>query len=68
MGLSTPDAIKRLWDFNPAFGGPIKRDKVWFHSTMRLTGAASYASLFHNKNAGNPNVWTYEARHQPPRL
>ncbi len=59
-GLGTPDAIKRLWDFNPAFGGPLKRDKIWFHTTMRLTGAASYASLFHNKNAGNPNAWTYE--------
>ena len=59
-GLANPDAIKRLWDFNPAFGGPIIRDKIWFHSTMRLTGASSYASLFYNKNAGNPNLWTYE--------
>ena len=59
-GLRAPDKIKRLWDFNPAFGGPIKRDKVWFHTTMRLTGAATYASLFYNKNAGNPNLWTYE--------
>jgi hypothetical protein len=59
-GLSAPDKIKRLWDINPAFGGPIKRDKVWFHSTMRLTGAATYASLFFNKNAGDPNAWAYE--------
>ena len=59
-GLSAPDKIKRLWDINPAFGGPIKRDKVWFHTTMRLTGAATYASLFFNKNAGNPNEWAYE--------
>ena len=36
------------------------RDKVWFHTTMRLTGAATYASLFFNKNAGNPNLWNYE--------
>jgi hypothetical protein len=59
-GLSAPDKIKQLWDINPAFGGPVKRDKIWFHSTMRLTGAATYASLFYNKNAGNPNLWTYE--------
>ena len=66
-GLSAPDKIKRLWDINPAFGGPIKRDKVWFHSTMRLTGAATYASLFFNKNAGNPNAVDLRARHQPRR-
>jgi hypothetical protein len=59
-GLSSPDKIKQLWDINPAFGGPIKRDKIWFHSTMRLTGAATYASLFYNKNAGDPNAWSYE--------
>ena len=59
-GLRAPDKIKQLWDFNPAFGGPLKRDRIWFHSTMRLTGAATYASLFYNKNAGNPNAWAYE--------
>ena len=59
-GLSNPDAIKRLWDINPAFGGPIVRDRIWFHSTARVTGASSYASLFYNKNAGNPNAWAYE--------
>ena len=59
-GLGNPDAIKRLWDVNPAFGGPIMRDRIWFHSTVRFTGASSYASLFYNKNAGNPNAWTYE--------
>ena len=30
-GLATPDALKRLWDFNPGFGGPIKRDELWFY-------------------------------------
>jgi hypothetical protein len=59
-GLGTADAIKRLWDINPAFGGPIKRDKLWFHATTRWTGASSYVALFYNKNAGNPNAWTYE--------
>jgi hypothetical protein len=59
-GLGTADAIKRLLDVNPAFGGPIKRDRIWFHATTRWTGASSYVPLFYNKNAGNPNAWTYE--------
>ena len=34
-GLSTPNAVKRLWDINPGFGGPIKRDRLWFYGTIR---------------------------------
>jgi hypothetical protein len=59
-GLRTPNSLKRIWDINPALGGPIKRDKLWFHVTPRYTGAQSYRALFSNKNAGNPNAWTYE--------
>jgi hypothetical protein len=59
-GLRTPNSLKRIWDINPAFGGPLKRGKLWFHVTPRYTGAQSYRPLFANKNAGNPDVWTYE--------
>jgi hypothetical protein len=59
-GLGTPDSLKRVWDLNPAFGGPIKRDAVWFHTTVRYTGAWNYVNMFFNRNAGNPTVWTYE--------
>jgi hypothetical protein len=30
--------IKRIWDFNPAIGGPIKRDKLWFFYAYRHWG------------------------------
>jgi hypothetical protein len=59
-GLGTPNSIKQLTDVNPAFGGPIKRDKAWFHITARHSRAWNYVPIFFNKNAGNPNVWTYE--------
>ena len=64
-GLGTPDAIKRLWDFNPAFGGRSSETRSGSIDDAP-DGAENYVSLFYNKNAGNPNVWTYEARHQPP--
>ena len=35
QGLSTPLKPKQLWDINPSFGGPIKRDRLWFFATYR---------------------------------
>ena len=34
-GLSTPLKPKKLCDINPSFGGPIKRDRLWFFATYR---------------------------------
>jgi len=60
-GLGTPDSLKQIRDVNPAFGGPIKRDTVWFHAAARHNRAFSYVPMFFNKNVGDPNAWTYEA-------
>ena len=59
-GLRSPDSLKQLMDVNPSFGGPIKRDRIWFNVSGRYSRAWSFAPVFLNKNAGNPNVWTYE--------
>jgi hypothetical protein len=59
-GLRAPDSLKKIWDINPAFGGPIIRDKLWFHMAASYTGQVTYANIFHNKNIDNPNAWTYE--------
>jgi hypothetical protein len=59
-GLRTPNSLKRFWDVSPSFGGPIKRDRVWFHATFRYQDAQNYIPMFFNKNAGDPNAWTYE--------
>ena len=34
-GWASPNEIKQLWDINPAVGGPIARDKVWFYVAAR---------------------------------
>ena len=34
----TPYVTSRIWDVNPAFGGPIKRDKLWFFYSYRNWG------------------------------
>jgi hypothetical protein len=59
-GLGAPNSLNKLWEVNPSFGGPIRRDKLWFHWTMRHAGAYTYAPMFYNKNAGDPTKWTYE--------
>jgi hypothetical protein len=59
-GLSTPDKMKKNWDVNPGFGGPIKRDRLWFFAAGRYNGSQLFTGgMFYNKNANNPEQWTY---------
>lgn len=37
-GLRSPNALERIFDFNPSVGGPIMQDKVWFFFTFRRWG------------------------------
>jgi len=61
MGLSATNSIKSLWDINPSFGGPIIRDKLWFFGTYRYQISRQYvASMYANRNAGDPTKWTYD--------
>jgi hypothetical protein len=38
--LTNVSVVDKIWDFNPSIGGPIKRDKVWFHYTFRHQGVS----------------------------
>ena len=33
-----PFGVQKVWDFNPAVGGPIKRDRLWFYGSFRSWG------------------------------
>src|SRR5688572_60958 len=60
-GLRAAGDLVKMWDLNAAFGGPIKRDRLWFFATTRYQGTQRYVpGMFHNLNAGDPNLWTYE--------
>jgi hypothetical protein len=60
-GLGAPDRLRTNWDVNPGMGGPIRRDRIWFYVAGRFQEASNYvAGIFENRNANNPNVWTYE--------
>ena len=59
-GLSTPLVPKKLFDINPSFGGPIKRDKLWFFASYRYQyNRQTVASIWDNKNAGDNTKWNY---------
>ena len=46
---------------NPGFGGPLRKDKVWFYVSALYSGSQlTVADMFVNKNANNPNAWTYD--------
>jgi hypothetical protein len=59
-GLLAPNKLKKLWDVNGAFGGPIVKDRLWFYWTGRHQGNRKYVSLWRNKNAGDLTKWTYD--------
>src|SRR5262245_32796952 len=60
-GLGAPPKILHLYDIQGAIGGPIKKDRIWFFFNTRQVGRGdAQPGIFANKNAGDPNKWTYE--------
>jgi hypothetical protein len=46
-GAPKPDVLTKLWDTNPAFGGPIVRDRFWFYASYRYFGVDDQPSGAH---------------------
>ena len=60
-GIKSGDRLKDNSDFNPGFGGPIKKDRIWFYVAARYKNSANYATgMYYDKNFNNPNVWVFE--------
>ena len=58
-GFLTPNAIKKVADVNPAFGGPIMRDKLWFFGSYRMQVADNYVGgMFFDNTYNDPNIHT----------
>src|SRR5262245_32941701 len=36
--LTNVSVLDKIWDINPSIGGPILKDKIWFHATYRYWG------------------------------
>src|SRR5712691_928134 len=37
-GLQAPNRVEKIHDFNPGFGGPIKKNHLWFFTSFRRWG------------------------------
>jgi hypothetical protein len=62
FGITEVPGLIKNWDTNFALGGPIKRDRLWFFGNVRSFGSQSdVPGLYGNRNAGNPNAFTYVA-------
>ena len=54
-GLQTTTTMDKIWDVNPAFGGPIKVDKLWYYSSLRYWGnATNVGGIWVNKTLNSP--------------
>ncbi len=59
-GLTSQGSLKKVIDFNPGFGGPLMKDKLWFYGSVRFNPTQNYiAGAFYNLNENKPDVWTY---------
>jgi hypothetical protein len=60
-GLRVPNQLAKIWDVNANYGGPIRRDRVWFFTSGRHQGnRKTVAGMWANLNAGDATKWTYE--------
>src|SRR5262249_46355342 len=66
-GLAAPTPTSKVYDFNGAFGGPIKKDRIWFFTNARTEGSTRVnANQFYNLNAGDPTKWLYAPDYSRP--
>jgi hypothetical protein len=52
-GLKEVPEVKKIWDVNGAFGGPILKDKLWFFTAHRHFGYSNFIAAGAN-NRGDP--------------
>jgi Carboxypeptidase regulatory-like domain len=47
----SPNLLKEVYDYNPGYGGPIIKDKLWFFGSARWTAVENFvAQNYPNKN------------------
>jgi hypothetical protein len=59
-GLLAPQRIVQNWDVNESFGGPFKRDKVWFWFSTRFNETENEVPVLRNRNEYDATKWLYE--------
>jgi hypothetical protein len=61
IGLTTPPAIINAWDASASYGGPIKRDRLWFYGAVRkFSTAQQLEGVGVNAFAGDASHWDFQ--------
>ena len=59
-GAQAPSGFEKLWDESASFGGPIRRDRVWFFVAHRYRGNDLVGTAFFSKDplavVPNPDI------------
>jgi hypothetical protein len=59
--LTPPNELIKVYDVNPAGGGRIVRDRLWFYSSFRtLDTWNTVPNMWFNKNDGKVDQYTYD--------
>src|SRR5713226_3928611 len=57
-GLTLVSSVDKIWDVSGTFGGPLKKDKLWFFTAQRSWGNSNFvAGNYYNKDT---SAWVYE--------
>jgi hypothetical protein len=60
VGITDPPGIISSYDSSVSYGGPIKKDRVWFFGSYRkLETASSVEGIVANANAFNASRWDW---------
>lgn len=55
LGVAT-QSVRETWDVNPAFGGPVLHDKLWFYGSYRNMGNKNDSGIYRD---ADPLDWVY---------
>jgi hypothetical protein len=62
VGITETPGIINSYDANVSYGGPLKRDRLWFFGSYRsLETAAAVPGIISNANAYNASRWDWVA-------
>src|SRR5262249_8329598 len=51
-GYKSPGRLEKIWDVDPTFGGPIKKDRIWFFGSYRDWAYNNYVgNIFYRDGA-----------------
>jgi hypothetical protein len=64
QGLTSVNHVNQIYDVDPAFGGPIEKDRLWFYGSVRKWASEQYvAGIFYNES---PVPYAYTPNQSAP--